>query len=104
MRPAIERLSDLPLDQLGPLIEESVSQGLRFLRRLADEWQAGTGAATFYETLGFTRVADAEASTHLLDLRARTPNGNRGPRSPAGGAAGRADPNSTSPARRLRLI
>ena len=42
MSPAIERLRDLPLDQLGPLIDESVSQGLRFLRRLADEWTAGT--------------------------------------------------------------
>lgn len=152
MNPAIERLSDLPLEQFGPLIEESVSHGLRFLRRLADEWRAGTnrfvrpgeallaarvaghligvcglnvdpyacdahtgrvrhlyvsegmrrrgvgralvneiidlarpsfdllrlrtadtGAAAFYETLGFRRVADVDASTHVLDLRTAAP-------------------------------
>ncbi len=152
MSPAIERLYDLLLDQFEPLIEESVSHGLRFLRRLADEWRAGTnrfvrsgeallaarvaghligvcglnvdpyacdahtgrvrhlyvsegmrrrgvgrallneiidlarpsfgllrlrtadsGAAVFYETLGFKRVADVEASTHVLDLRTVAP-------------------------------
>ena len=37
----IERLSELPADRLGPLVAESEQVGLRFVRRLADEWTSG---------------------------------------------------------------
>src|SRR5262245_38383084 len=42
MKLAIERIDELPLDQLQPLIEESVRDGFRLVRRLADEWEDGT--------------------------------------------------------------
>jgi len=38
----IERLSKLPLEALDELIAESERVGLRFVRRLADEWARGT--------------------------------------------------------------
>ncbi|HEV8614084.1 MAG TPA: GNAT family N-acetyltransferase [Methylomirabilota bacterium] len=34
----IERLQDAPADCLGAVIAESEAQGLRFIRRLAEEW------------------------------------------------------------------
>jgi GNAT superfamily N-acetyltransferase len=37
----IERLPDLPLDSLAPLVVESEQAGWRFVRRLSDEWAAG---------------------------------------------------------------
>ncbi|MGH7375055.1 MAG: GNAT family N-acetyltransferase, partial [Candidatus Rokuibacteriota bacterium] len=37
----IERLSELPAELLGPLVVESERAGLRFVRRLADEWTSG---------------------------------------------------------------
>jgi GNAT superfamily N-acetyltransferase len=37
----IERLSDLPLAALAPLLAESEQAGHRFVRRLADEWATG---------------------------------------------------------------
>lgn len=41
MAAVIERLSDLPADRLGPLVAESEQVGLRFVRRLAEEWVSG---------------------------------------------------------------
>src|SRR5439155_26381071 len=41
----IERLCGLPIDSLGALIAESEHAGLRFVRRLVEEW--GTGANRF---------------------------------------------------------
>jgi hypothetical protein len=41
----IERLRGLPVDALGALIAESEQAGLRFVRRLVEEW--GTGANRF---------------------------------------------------------
>ena len=38
----IERLHGSPADCLGAVIAESEGQGLRFIRRLADEWTRGT--------------------------------------------------------------
>ena len=37
----IERLQDLPSDALGALVAESEEAGLRFVRRLLDEWASG---------------------------------------------------------------
>src|SRR5258705_3955084 len=37
----IERLDGLPADRLAPLIAESEAAGLRFVRRLAQEWECG---------------------------------------------------------------
>jgi ribosomal protein S18 acetylase RimI-like enzyme len=37
----IERLHDLPDDRLAPLITESEQAGLRFVGRLAEEWESG---------------------------------------------------------------
>ncbi|HKC09802.1 MAG TPA: GNAT family N-acetyltransferase [Methylomirabilota bacterium] len=37
----IERLDGLPADRLAPLIAESEAAGLRFVRRLAEEWESG---------------------------------------------------------------
>jgi GNAT superfamily N-acetyltransferase len=37
----IERLDGLPADRLAPLIAESEASGLRFVRRLAEEWESG---------------------------------------------------------------
>src|SRR5437879_3322856 len=37
----IERLQDLPSDVLGALVAESEEAGLRFVRRLLDEWASG---------------------------------------------------------------
>lgn len=42
MNMAITRLDDLGDNLLDPLILESESEGWRFVRRLADEWKAGT--------------------------------------------------------------
>src|SRR6266852_1470350 len=41
----IERLRDLPVDSLAALTAESEQAGLRFVRRLVEEW--GTGANRF---------------------------------------------------------
>jgi GNAT superfamily N-acetyltransferase len=37
----IERLQDVPSDGLGALVAESEEVGLRFVRRLLDEWASG---------------------------------------------------------------
>jgi GNAT superfamily N-acetyltransferase len=37
----LERLHDFPAGDLAPLIAESEESGLRFVRRLAQEWAAG---------------------------------------------------------------
>jgi GNAT superfamily N-acetyltransferase len=37
----IERMDGLPADRLAPLITESEASGLRFVRRLAEEWESG---------------------------------------------------------------
>jgi GNAT superfamily N-acetyltransferase len=37
----IERLRDLPLDALTPLVDESERAGATFVRRLVDEWRSG---------------------------------------------------------------
>jgi GNAT superfamily N-acetyltransferase len=37
----IERMDGLPADRLAPLITESEAAGLRFVRRLAEEWESG---------------------------------------------------------------
>jgi GNAT superfamily N-acetyltransferase len=42
MEVAASRLFDLPADALSPLLAESEREGWRFVRRLADEWAAGT--------------------------------------------------------------
>ncbi len=41
MRTLIERLTESPTDSLGALIAESEQGGLRFVRRLAEEWASG---------------------------------------------------------------
>jgi GNAT superfamily N-acetyltransferase len=49
----IERLIELPPDRIAPMAAESERAGLRFVRRLAEEWAAGrnrfdrTGEALF---------------------------------------------------------
>jgi GNAT superfamily N-acetyltransferase len=57
---AISRLDDLPIDILDPLLEESEREGWRFLRRLADEWQAGTNRFDRPGEGLFAAWADAE--------------------------------------------
>jgi GNAT superfamily N-acetyltransferase len=42
MEIAFARLFDLPADAFSPLVAESEREGWRFVRRLADEWAAGT--------------------------------------------------------------
>ena len=37
----IERLPELPADRVAPLITESEQAGLRFVRRLAEDWATG---------------------------------------------------------------
>lgn len=37
----IERLNELPTEALGPLVADSEQAGLRFVRRLLDEWASG---------------------------------------------------------------
>lgn len=41
MRARIERLVELPAADLAPLIVESEQAGLRFVSRLAEEWESG---------------------------------------------------------------
>jgi ribosomal protein S18 acetylase RimI-like enzyme len=58
----IERLAGPPRDALDPLIAESEQQGLRLVRRLADEWASGanrfdrSGEALFVARIGGTVV------------------------------------------------
>jgi GNAT superfamily N-acetyltransferase len=42
MEVTVARLFDLPADAFAPLVAESEREGWRFVRRLADEWAAGT--------------------------------------------------------------
>jgi GNAT superfamily N-acetyltransferase len=41
MEARIERLRELPADRVAPLITESEQSGLRFVRRLAEDWATG---------------------------------------------------------------
>ncbi|HEY7653522.1 MAG TPA: GNAT family N-acetyltransferase [Methylomirabilota bacterium] len=41
MAVVIARLSELPSEALGPLVAESEQAGLRFVRRLVEEWAGG---------------------------------------------------------------
>ena len=41
MAVVVERLSELPAEALAPLVAESEQAGLRFVRRLAEEWAGG---------------------------------------------------------------
>lgn len=52
----IERLNCPPADCLGALIAESEAHGLRFVRRLADEWTSG---ATRFDRPGETLLVAA---------------------------------------------
>ncbi|PYM80776.1 MAG: GNAT family N-acetyltransferase, partial [Candidatus Rokuibacteriota bacterium] len=38
---SIDRISDLEAGQVAALVAESEAQGLRFVRRLAEEWASG---------------------------------------------------------------
>lgn len=38
----IERIRELPAERMAPLIKESEAEGLRFVRRLAEEWASGS--------------------------------------------------------------
>jgi len=42
MEVTVARLFDLPANALAPLLAESEQEGWRFVRRLTDEWMAGT--------------------------------------------------------------
>ncbi len=42
MNITIDRVTDLPSDALAPLVAEAERDGWRSVRRLADEWAAGT--------------------------------------------------------------
>jgi hypothetical protein len=42
MEVAVARVFDLPADAFSPLVAESERDGWRFVRRLVDEWVAGT--------------------------------------------------------------
>ena len=42
MNVRVERLSDLPPDATATMVAESDREGWRFVRRLADDWAAGT--------------------------------------------------------------
>jgi GNAT superfamily N-acetyltransferase len=42
MEVTVARLFDLPVDAFSPLVAKSEREGWRFVRRLADEWAAGT--------------------------------------------------------------
>jgi hypothetical protein len=86
MTARIERLDDLPAADFVVLLAESEQAGLRFLRRLVDEWASGVnrfdrpGEALFgaqighewvarlYEWLGFLRRADVPHCSHVLEL------------------------------------
>jgi hypothetical protein len=39
----VDRLNSMPFNTLASLVAESERDGLRFVRRLVDEWAAGTG-------------------------------------------------------------
>jgi GNAT superfamily N-acetyltransferase len=58
MTVAVDPVRALPLDDLAPLVAESEREGWRFVRRLVDEWVAGTnrfdrpGEALFVAWLG----------------------------------------------------
>lgn len=58
MRALIERVSGAPLDRLAALLAESERQGLRFVRRLVEEWSSGAnrfdrpGEALFVARVG----------------------------------------------------
>lgn len=41
MRVVVERLTELSLDRIGPLLAESERAGLPLVRRLVDDWAAG---------------------------------------------------------------
>ena len=75
VRPHIERLGDLPDAGFEVLRAESEQAGLRFLRRLADDWASGVnrfhrpGEALF--ALGFRPSCDDTHCTHVLELAAR---------------------------------
>jgi GNAT superfamily N-acetyltransferase len=42
MNVLVERIQDLPIDALAPLVTESEQTGWKFVRRLSDEWVSGT--------------------------------------------------------------
>ena len=58
MRALFERVSGAPLDRLAALLAESERQGLRFVRRLVEEWSSGAnrfdrpGEALFVARVG----------------------------------------------------
>jgi ribosomal protein S18 acetylase RimI-like enzyme len=41
MNAVVERLADLPLDRVAPLLTESEQAGLPLVRRLVDDWASG---------------------------------------------------------------
>jgi GNAT superfamily N-acetyltransferase len=49
MSVTVDRLQDLPLDALAPLVAESNQAGYRFLQKLQDEWATG---ANRFDKLG----------------------------------------------------
>ena len=66
----IERLDGSPADRLDALVAESEASGLRFVRRLVEEWVSGAenpAAARLYERLGFRRVGAGD-DTHVMEL------------------------------------
>lgn len=58
----VTRITDLPFDRLAPLLAESEREGWRLIRRLRDDWAAGTnrfdrpGEALFVAHFGETLV------------------------------------------------
>jgi hypothetical protein len=74
MNVTVDRLQDLPLNALAPLVAQSERTGWRFLQKLLDEWATGANRFDKTSTLGSFdrgfRVASVggipEPSTALL--------------------------------------
>ena len=73
----IERLQDLPSDALGALVAESEEAGVRFVRRLLDEWTRGAnrfdrpGEALFAARVaGASSVCAGSTSTRMPPMHA----------------------------------
>ena len=65
----IERLHELPATRLAPLIAESEQAGLRFVSRLAEEWENGSNRFDKPGEALFGALTDSRC-THVLEIAA----------------------------------
>jgi hypothetical protein len=64
----IHKVDHLDTNHLAQLVDESVREGFRHIKRLVNDYVTGIKADLFYRSIGFSVDIDSEIESHFLRL------------------------------------